>query len=139
MPKASGSVPWPSTPTPTAWRMTSSPTARSGSSTTSYTSCGFHARRWAANFESCCEEMWGWTPSTFVSPLAPDHDDITAVADSGACAEESAVLEEAIAGRHFILRVDRIELSKNLQRGFYAYDELLRTRPEWRRPVVFGA
>jgi trehalose 6-phosphate synthase len=105
----------------------------------SYTSCGFHARRWAANFESCCHELWGWTPSTFVSPLAPDHDDITAVADSEDCARESAWLEDAIGRRHFILRVDRMELSKNLLRGFYAYDELLRTRPEWRGRVVFGA
>jgi trehalose 6-phosphate synthase len=105
----------------------------------SHTSCGFHARRWAANFENCCQELWGWKPSTFVSPLAPDHDDITAVAQSEACGREGVALEEAIGGRHFILRVDRIELSKNLLRGFYAYDELLRTRPEWRGRVVFGA
>jgi trehalose 6-phosphate synthase len=105
----------------------------------SYTSCGFHARRWAANFEDCCRELWGWTPSTFVSSLAPDHEDISAVAESDECAREMAKLDEAIGGRHFILRVDRIELSKNLLRGFLAYDDLLRTRPEWRGRVVFGA
>jgi trehalose 6-phosphate synthase len=105
----------------------------------SYTSCGFHARRWAANFEACCRDLWGWTPSTFVSPLAPDHDDISAVAESDECAREMAWLEGAIGGRYFILRVDRIELSKNLLRGFLAYDDLLRTRPEWRGRVVFGA
>jgi trehalose 6-phosphate synthase len=105
----------------------------------SYASCGFHARRWAQNFEACCRELWGWTPSTFVSSVAPDHDDIAAVAESTESAEEVTALEEAIGGRHLILRVDRIELSKNLLRGFLAYDELLRTRPEWRGRVVFVA
>ena len=105
----------------------------------SYASCGFHARRWAANFEACCRALWGWTPSTFVSPLAPDHDDISAIAASDECAQEMKVLDAAIGDRHFVLRVDRIELSKNLLRGFLAYDELLRTRPEWRGRVTFGA
>jgi trehalose 6-phosphate synthase len=105
----------------------------------SHASCGFHARRWAQNFEACCRDLWGWNPSTFVSSLAPDHDDIAAVAESPESAAESATLEEAIGGRHVILRVDRIELSKNLLRGFLAYEELLRTRPEWRGRVVFVA
>jgi trehalose 6-phosphate synthase len=105
----------------------------------SHASCGFHAHRWAQNFEACCRELWGWTPSTFVSPLAPDHDDIDAVAESAECTEQGALLDEALAGRRLILRVDRIELSKNLLRGFLAYDELLRTRPEWRGQVVFAA
>ena len=38
-----------------------------------------------------------------------------------------------------ILRVDRVELSKNLLRGFHAYDELLARHPEWRGRVVFVA
>jgi trehalose 6-phosphate synthase len=44
-----------------------------------------------------------------------------------------------LGGRRLILRVDRIELSKNLLRGFLAYEDLLRTRPEWRGNVVFAA
>jgi len=40
----------------------------------SHTSCGFHARRWAQNFEACCQALWGWNPSTFVSPLLPPLD-----------------------------------------------------------------
>ena len=105
----------------------------------SHTSCGFHARRWARNFEACCQALWGWNPTTFVSPLAPDHDDINAVAESSECAEEGAALDELLGGRRLILRVDRIELSKNLLRGFLAYEELLRMRPEWRGHVVFAA
>ena len=37
------------------------------------------------------------------------------------------------------MRVDRIELSKNLLRGFWAFEELLETRPRWRGEVVFAA
>jgi len=105
----------------------------------SHASCGFHASRWAANFTACCAEVLGFTPTTFVSPLTPDADDLARVAASQASRREAAELEDALQGRRLILRVDRIELSKNLLRGFWAYDELLRTYPEWREQVVFGA
>jgi trehalose 6-phosphate synthase len=42
-------------------------------------------------------------------------------------------------GRQVILRVDRMELSKNILRGFWAYEELLANEPEWRERVVFVA
>jgi trehalose 6-phosphate synthase len=105
----------------------------------SHTSCGFHARRWAESFEACCKEVLGWTPSTFVAPLAPDHDDVEAVSESEECAREGARLDELVGDRALVVRVDRIELSKNLLRGFLAFDDLLRTRPEWRGKVVLAA
>ncbi len=105
----------------------------------SHLACGFHAQRWAANFAACCEDVLGWAPTTFVSPIAPDIADMGEVADSKECAEELERLEALLAGRQMIVRVDRIELSKNLLRGFLAYDDLLRTRPEWRGRVVFVA
>ncbi|MGI9079328.1 MAG: alpha,alpha-trehalose-phosphate synthase (UDP-forming) [Acidimicrobiales bacterium] len=105
----------------------------------SHTSCGFHARRWATNFENCCISVLGMKPSTFVSPMTPDPDDIGGVAASEACNTEVADLDDALGDRKLIVRVDRIELSKNLLRGFLAYDDLLRTRPEWRGQVVFAA
>ena len=105
----------------------------------SHASCGFHASRWAANFTACCAEVLGFTPATFVSPLTPDVDDLAAVAASEASLREAAELDEVLQGRRLILRVDRIELSKNLLRGFWAYDDLLRTYPEWREQVVFAA
>ena len=58
----------------------------------SHTSCGFHARRWAQNFEACCQALWGWSPSTFVSALAPDHDDIETVAESTESVAQGAAL-----------------------------------------------
>jgi len=38
-----------------------------------------------------------------------------------------------------IVRVDRMELSKNLLRGFWAFEELLELQPRWRERVVFVA
>jgi len=105
----------------------------------SHLACGFHAQRWADNFAACCSEVLGWEPTTFVSPISPDIADIEEVASSEECAAEIERLEELRAGRQMIVRVDRIELSKNLLRGFLAYDDLLRTRPEWRGRVVFVA
>src|SRR5207245_4107063 len=34
-------------------------------------------------------------------------------------------------------RVDRMDLSKNIVRGFYAYERWLQAHPEWNRRVVF--
>jgi trehalose 6-phosphate synthase len=105
----------------------------------SHQSCGFHARRWADNFSACCREVLGFEPATFVSPLSPDHEDIRETAESEECARQFDHLEEQIGDRQLILRVDRVELSKNLLRGFWAFDELLETRPEFRDQVVFCA
>jgi trehalose 6-phosphate synthase len=107
---------------------------------TGHAACGFHNRRWAAAFEGCCEEVLGSVPTrTFVAPAAADPDDIGAVAAGDACARALADLEEQVGDRKVIVRVDRIELSKNLLRGFHAYDDLLREHPEWRERVVFAA
>jgi len=101
--------------------------------------CGFHATRWARAFEACCVEVLGQAPPTFVSPAAADVDDVNAVAASPRCAADLERLEQWLGHRRLIVRVDRIELSKNLLRGFHAFEELLHTRPEYRGEVVFGA
>jgi trehalose 6-phosphate synthase len=105
----------------------------------SHLSCGFHASRWAENFTACCKAVLGFAPATFVSPLTPDHDDIASVAATPDCEEHLRELNGLLGHRRLILRVDRIELSKNLLRGFWAFDELLRSHPEWRGQVVFAA
>ena len=48
-------------------------------------------------------------------------------------------LDERVGDRHCIVRCDRVELSKNIVRGFLAYDELLERHPEWRGAVSFVA
>ncbi|HUP84802.1 MAG TPA: trehalose-6-phosphate synthase [Acidimicrobiales bacterium] len=101
--------------------------------------CGFHTARWVRNFTACCENVLGEVPATFIAPAAPDLDDVVDVAAGAECAAHLTKLDGAIGDRLLVARVDRIELSKNLVRGFLAYDELLETRPEWRGRVVFGA
>ncbi|MBW3645245.1 MAG: trehalose-6-phosphate synthase [Actinobacteria bacterium] len=101
--------------------------------------CGFQAPRWAAAFEACCTELLGRTCPTFVSPAAVAPGEIEAVAASAPCATALAELERQVGDRRLIVRVDRIELSKNLLRGFHAFEDLLRSRPEWREQVVFAA
>jgi trehalose 6-phosphate synthase len=104
-----------------------------------YRSCGFHSQRWASAFAACCDDVLGAAPPTFVSPAAADADDIRNVARGDRCAAALAELDAAVGDRRLIVRVDRIELSKNIVRGFLAFEDLLRTRPEWREQVVFGA
>jgi len=101
--------------------------------------CGFHTQRWAEAFVGCCERVLGRRPTTFVSPLAPDPADIRAVAAGAACATELAALDAQLGDRQLITRVDRIELSKNIVRGFHAFDDLLTRYPRWRGQVTFGA
>ena len=101
--------------------------------------CGFHTARWAAGY-SACTAAAGLEPArTFVAPAAPDLDDIQAVARTEACEVAYQEIDELVGDRALIVRVDRIELSKNIQRGFLAYDLLLRTHPELRERVVFLA
>ncbi len=101
--------------------------------------CGFHSRRWAADFLACCRANLALAPATFVSPLPADADDLQRAAASPACEAALAEIEDQVAGRVVIARVDRIELSKNLLRGFQAYDDLLEHEPGWRERVVFMA
>jgi trehalose 6-phosphate synthase len=42
-------------------------------------------------------------------------------------------------GEHLIYRVDRMDLSKNIVRGFFAYERLLQDHPEWHGRVTFWA
>ncbi len=106
---------------------------------TAHRACGFHTARWAQRFTECCDEMLGTAPSTFVAPLGPDPDDLRRTAASDATRAATDELAADVGNRKLIVRVDRIELSKNLLRGFRAYDLLLAEHPEWRGNVVFAA
>ncbi|HEY6531057.1 MAG TPA: trehalose-6-phosphate synthase [Acidimicrobiales bacterium] len=106
---------------------------------TAHHACGFHSQRWADSFAACCAEQLGPTPTTFVAPLAPDAADIARVAAGDACAEALTELDRTVGDRAFVVRVDRIELSKNILRGFIAFEDLLERYPQWRERVVFGA
>ena len=106
---------------------------------TSHRACGFHTSRWAEAFAGCCREVLGSEPPTFVAPLGPDIEGLREVARSTECAAAGGRLDDLVGDRRMILRVDRIEPSKNLLRGFLAFDQLLESRPDWRGRVVFVA
>lgn len=100
---------------------------------------GFHTQRWADAFGECSRAVLGRDAATFVAAAATDLDDLRSVAGSSACAAAYRQLEEQVGDRKVIVRVDRIEPSKNVLRGFWAFDELLEERPDLRGRVVFAA
>ncbi|MCU1354302.1 MAG: alpha,alpha-trehalose-phosphate synthase [Acidimicrobiales bacterium] len=105
--------------------------------------CGFHTQAWADDFGASLDASGvlgpdDRRPHVFVAPLGPDAGDLRAVAESEACAAAYAELDDAVGDRQLITRVDRIELSKNLLRGFDAYEALIED-PAFRGRVVFGA
>jgi trehalose 6-phosphate synthase len=112
-----------------------------------YHARGFHSDRWAAGYQACQRELGpkviraGEGISTFTSALTPDPNQLAESAAKPEVREALVALEEAIGGadRKVIVRVDRMELSKNLLRGFWAFEELLEQQPQRRERVVFVA
>ena len=102
--------------------------------------CGFHAEHWAEGFRACFAdaELAGsaLAPPTFVSSLSPDHEGLLAEATNPECTRSVAQLRSETGGRRIVLRVDRVEPSKNIVRGMLAFEELLAARPEWVGAVV---
>ena len=113
---------------------------------------GFHTRSYRRNFLQCCEDLLGldvdheagvvhhdgrevWVRAY---PLPIDPHAIEAVAQR----ERVGEFEEELLRRrrdHLILRVDRADLSKNVLRGFNAFDVFLDQHPEFREKVTFIA
>jgi trehalose 6-phosphate synthase len=100
---------------------------------------GFHSKRWSDAFQACVETVLERPADTFVAAAAVDADELARVAASDECESERRKLRAAVGDRQLIVRVDRLELSKNVLRGFWAYEELLEVRPDLRGKVVFAA
>jgi trehalose 6-phosphate synthase len=103
------------------------------------TACGFHTARWEAGYRACCADMGVEAGPTFVAPLGPTPARLHARAGSAGSRRERDRIEEMVGDRRLVVRVDRMEPSKNLLRGFWAFDELLETHPQWRGAVVMLA
>ena len=108
--------------------------------------CGFHTARWEGAFRAAFSDAalaaaagTFEPPPTFVAGLGPDPAALADEAASDAVAAARARLAEQTAGRKLVVRVDRIELSKNIVRGLWAFDELLATSPRWRGRAVLLA
>jgi len=113
---------------------------------------GFHTSAYCRNFLRCCDELLELevdftegsvnhsAGQTLVRayPLAVDAERLRTAAAS----EEVAVAERELLERrreHLIIRVDRADLSKNVLRGFTAFDTFLSQHPEFREKVTFIA
>jgi trehalose 6-phosphate synthase len=112
----------------------------------------FHSRRSARAFLLGCEdllglpvdlerltvEVGGRTVHARHYPISVDPRELESTAASPAVAEHERRLGERRRD-HLILRVDRADPSKNILRGFRAYDTLLSDHPELAERVTFLA
>ncbi|GLW05775.1 trehalose-6-phosphate synthase [Microtetraspora sp. NBRC 13810] len=113
---------------------------------------GFHADRWADAFVRCCERFLpgaraegrtvvhgGRATRVVASPFPVDVDVLERMRDEPATRRWEARLAEMAQGRRIMVRADRLDLWKNLPRGFAAYEALLRRRPELAEECWFAA
>jgi trehalose 6-phosphate synthase len=113
---------------------------------------GFHTHAYCINFLRCCDELLeaevdynnlevrynGHKTLARAYPLSIDAERLQRAADS----PEVAAAERDVLDRrrkHLIIRVDRADLSKNVLRGFTAFDTFLAQHPEFREEVTFIA
>jgi trehalose 6-phosphate synthase len=113
---------------------------------------GFHTQSYRRNFLQCCRDLMDlevdfdsgvvryedrevWVRAY---PLPIDARATNAVAQSDRTREFEAELVRR-RREHLILRVDRADLSKNVLRGFSAFDLFLEQHPEWAERVTFIA
>jgi trehalose 6-phosphate synthase len=113
---------------------------------------GFHTKHYTNNFLQCCEDLMGYEVDfengivfcgdrevwvrTYPLPI-----DAGAVQSVAARPQTRAFEEELLRRRrdYLILRVDRADLSKNVLRGFSAFDVFLEQHPEFRERITFIA
>jgi trehalose 6-phosphate synthase len=101
---------------------------------------GFQTDRWRRNFVYGAREFLGEdvTPKTVVAPISVDVSEFEELArsESVLAAEQRIVSERP---EKLIVRVDRTDPSKNIVRGFRAFELLLETHPELLRRVAMLA
>ncbi|HZD68699.1 MAG TPA: trehalose-6-phosphate synthase [Actinomycetes bacterium] len=111
---------------------------------------GFLVPRWSRNFLRCCQEA-GYrvdrereivhlpdhrSVQVRVYPLGVDGDDLRVRAAERDVQTQYRSVRELARGRALIVRVDRMELSKNILRGFDGYAAYLESHPRMRGRVV---
>jgi trehalose 6-phosphate synthase len=113
---------------------------------------GFHTTAYCRNFLQCCRDLMeletdyermaviyeGREIWVRAYPLSIDTKRLYRAAES----EEVAFYEKELLRRrrdNLIIRVDRADLSKNVLRGFTAFDVFLEQHPEFREKVTFIA
>ena len=97
---------------------------------------GFHTERWRRNFVYSTRELLGEdvTQKTVTAPISVDPAEFDELAQS----EAVLAAEREIVSRRpelLIVRVDRTDPSKNIVRGFRAFELLLDAQPDLHRRV----
>jgi trehalose 6-phosphate synthase len=103
---------------------------------------GFHTERWSRAYEQSAREVLGRDATiapTFAASLGIDLEALDEVGSGAETHAAANALDDLVGDRLVIARSDRIEPSKNIVRGFLAYDRLLEARPGLRGRVVFVA
>ena len=115
---------------------------------------GFQTQEDAQNFLRTCESflpraavnyrrsrVWYKNHATHVRdfPISIDVESLRELAGSQEVLEHEAEVRDIVGDRKLILRIDRIEPSKNIVRGFLAFEEMLELHPEHRGQVQFLA
>jgi len=97
---------------------------------------GFHTDRWRRNFVYSTRELLGddVTAKTVTAPISVDPGEFDELAQSDAVL---AAEQEIVAQRpeQLVVRVDRTDPSKNIVRGFGAFELYLDAHPEMHRRV----
>jgi trehalose 6-phosphate synthase len=97
---------------------------------------GFHTERWRRNFIYSVRELLGEdvTAKTVTAPISVDAAEFVGLAQSEAVLRAE---QEILADRpeKLIVRVDRTDPSKNIVRGFRAFELYLDAHPEMHRRV----
>ncbi|MBU0496224.1 MAG: trehalose-6-phosphate synthase [Chloroflexi bacterium] len=101
--------------------------------------CQTHLPRAYANYRQ--SRVWYRNHATHVRdfPISIDVAALRQLARSPEVAQYRADIQDLVGKRQLVLRIDRMEPSKNIVRGFQAFDELLELYPEHRECVVFLA
>jgi trehalose 6-phosphate synthase len=134
-------VPWPE---PDYWRVLPEPIRRGlHEGILANDVVGFHTERWRRSFLRSCEDIAdadahfesgrvqldGRSVVTRVRPISVDPAEFDALAGDPRVLEEEQLIRAARPER-LVLRVDRTDPSKNIVRGFRAFELYLETHPE---------
>jgi len=101
--------------------------------------CQQYLERVGAKYKA--QRVWYRNHATHVRafPISIDVQGLRRVARSTEVAELRGEIEEMVGERQLLLRIERIEPSKNIIRGFQAFEEMLVTYPEFIEKVMFLA
>ncbi len=115
---------------------------------------GFQTNEDALNFIRTCEtylprastnykkgRVWYRNHTTHVRdfPISIDVTALKGLANSAEVNDYRSEIQDIVADRKLVLRIDRIEPSKNIVRGFQAFEEFLDLYPEFCEQVTFLA